>query len=188
MKHIAIVLTLLLLVFNAIAQDNWTSEEIINTESVSSPTFSPSGKMILWSKKEGVKKEDKFVSKLFLTRLDVQKEGKPLTVQLTQGETSERNAIFSKDGREIYFLSSRDKGKKLWKLSIYGGEPEEIYEFKNGISSVKWLDSTTVAFLSNEGKSLYDLNNEEVKDDTEIIEDSLHWNPTRVYAFDLKTK
>jgi predicted peptidase len=53
---------------------------------------------------------------------------------------------------------------------------------------MKWLDSTSLAFVSSEGKSLYDLNNEEVKDDTEVIEDSLHWNPKRVYAFDLKTK
>lgn len=188
MKHITTIFTFLFFVCNAVAQDKWTPEEIINTESVSSPVFSPDGNMILWSKREGQKKEDKFVNKLYLTRLNVQKDGKPLTVQLTQGVTSERNAIFSKDGLDIYFLSSRDKGKKLWKLSIYGGEPEEIHEFKNGISSMKWLDSNTLTFLSNEGKSLYDLNNEEVKDDTEIVEDSLHWNPTRVYAFDLKTK
>ena len=64
--------------------------------------------------------------------MKIQKEGKPLTIQLTFGKDSERNAIFSKDGENIYFLSSRDKGKKLWKLSIYGGEPEEIFEFKNG--------------------------------------------------------
>jgi dipeptidyl aminopeptidase/acylaminoacyl peptidase len=188
MKRTAAILTFLLLVFNVAAQDKWTPEEIINIESVSSPIFSPNGKMILWSKKEGLKKEDKFVDKLFLTRLDIQKDGKPLTIQLTQGKTSERNAIFSKNGQDIYFLSSRDKGKKLWKLSVYGGEPEEIQEFPNGISSIKWLNSTSLAFISSEGKSLYDLNSEEVKDDTEVVEDSLHWNPKRVYAFDLKTK
>lgn len=188
MKPIAILFSVLSLSFSAISQEKWTPEEIINTESVSSPVFSPDGKMLLWSKREGQKKEDKFVSKLYLTRLDVQKDGKPLTVQLTQGTTSERNAIFSKDGTAIYFLSSRDKGKKLWKLSIYGGEPEEIQEFKNGISSIKLLDSTTVVFTSNEGKTLYDINHEEANDDTEIVEDSSHWNATRVYAFDLKTK
>lgn len=188
MKFIVAILGLLFFVLNAFAQEKWTPEEIINTESVSAPVFSSDGNMVLWSKRIGLTKEDKFVSKLYLTRLHVQKDGKPLTVQLTQGKTSERNAVFSKDGLDIYFLSSRDEGKKLWKLSTYGGEPEEVHEFKNGISSMKWLDSTNIVFVSNEGKSLYDLNNEEVKDNTEIVEDSLHWNPQRVYGFNLKTK
>ena len=141
-------------------QDKWTPDDIIFTESVSSPVFSPDGQKVIWSKRIGLKKEDKFVNKLFLTHLDIVKNGKPLTVQLTQGKDSERNAIFSKDGESIYFLSSREKGKKLWKLSLFGGEPKEIFEFKNGISSIKWLDENHIAYLSNDGKTLYELNNE----------------------------
>ncbi len=169
-------------------QDKWTPDDIIFTESVSSPVFSPDGTKVIWSKKTGLKKEDKFVNKLYLTHLDKMKDGKPLTIQLTQGKDSERNAIFSKDGENIYFLSSRDKGKKLWKLSIFGGEPQEIFEFKNGISSIQWIDNNNLAYLSNDGKSLYELNNEKRKDNTKIIEDEEHWKPTRVYAFNFKTK
>ena len=169
-------------------QDKWTPDDIIFTESVSSPVLSPDGNKIVWSKKTGLKKEDKFVNKLFLTHLDILKDGKPLTVQLTYGKDSERNVIFSKDGESIYFLSSRDKGKKLWKLSMFGGEPQEIFEFKNGISSIQCIDETNLAFISNDGKTLYELNNEEKKDNTEIIEDEEHWKPNRVYAFNLKTK
>lgn len=169
-------------------QEKWTPEDIIFTQSVSNPVFSPDGQKVIWTKRIGLKKEDKFVSKLFLTHLDIMKDGNPLSVQLTQGKDSERNAIFSKDGESIYFLSSREKGKKLWKLSLFGGEPKEIFEFKSGINSIKWLDENNIAYLSNDGKTLYELNNEKKKDNTQIIEDAEHWKPTRVYAFNLKTK
>ena len=167
---------------------HWTPEEIINTQYVSSPSFSPDGKMLVWSKRKGLKQEDKFVQKLFLTRFDVEKEGKPLTIQLTHGNSSERNALFSLDGEYIYYLSSKDKGKKLWRLSIYGGESEEVHEFKNGISSLTWLDDQNLAFISNEGKTQYELVHEEKKDNTQVIEDVDHWKPYRLFAFHVKDK
>ncbi len=169
-------------------QDKWTPEDIIFSESVSNPVFSKDATKVLWSKRIGLKKEDKFVNKIFLTHLDIIKNGQALSVQLTHGTDSESSAIFSKDGESIYFLSSRDKGKKLWKLSLFGGEPEEVFEFKNGISSIDWIDENNLAYISNDGKTLYELNNEEKKDNTNIIEDEEHWKPTRVYAFNLKNK
>ncbi|MCI4669189.1 MAG: prolyl oligopeptidase family serine peptidase [Bacteroidia bacterium] len=181
----------LILILPAFGQDksnHWTPEEIINTQYVSSPSFSYDGKMLVWSKKTGLKKEDKFVQKLFLTRLDVMKSDKPLTVQLTYGNSSERSAVFSPDGDYIYYLSSKEKGNKLWRLSIYGGESEKVHEFKNGISSMKWLDKDNIAFISNEGKTQYELEKEEIKDNVQVIEDLEHWKPYRIYAFNLKDK
>ena len=171
-----------------LGQDKWTPEEIIHTKSVGAPTYSPDGTKILWSKRTGLKKDDRFVSKLYLTHLNVMRDGQPLTVQFTQGTSSDYNGIFSKDGDWVYFLSSRDKGKKLWRMSVYGGEPEKVHEFKNGISGMRWLGDDELAFTAREGKSLYDLTNEKNKDNTQIIEDSAHWNPTRVYAFHVKDK
>ena len=178
-------------VFSGFSQgdnDLWTPEEIINTQYVSSPSFSPNGQKLVWSKRVGKKKEDRFVQKLFLSHLDIEKEGKPLTVQLTYGTSSERNALFSLDGELIYYLSSKEDGKKLWRLSIYGGESEEVHEFKNGISSMKWIDTTTLVFISNEGKTQYELEKEKVKDNVQDIEDEEHWKPYRLYSFDVEEK
>ena len=115
----------------------WTPEDIVYTESMRSPIFSPDGNMVGWSKSKAVKKKDRFVAKLYLTRLGVKEDGKFLTTQLTQGDENDYSPVFSKDSKALYFLSSRDKGKKLWKLSLYGGEAEEIHEFDNGISSIQ---------------------------------------------------
>ncbi|MEC7784298.1 MAG: prolyl oligopeptidase family serine peptidase [Bacteroidota bacterium] len=164
----------------------WTPEDIVYTESMRSPVFSPDGTMVVWSKSKAVKKKDRFVADLYLTRLNIKEDDSFLTTQLTYGDDSDYSPIFSKDGKSLYFLSSRDKGKKLWKLSLYGGEAEEIHEFDNGISSIQLKDKNTLFFTAKNGKTLYDLEAEEKEDDVQIIEDSLHWQPSHIYAFDLK--
>ncbi|MGB5942337.1 MAG: prolyl oligopeptidase family serine peptidase [Leeuwenhoekiella sp.] len=165
----------------------WTPEDIIHTESLSSAAFSPDGSMVIWSKRKPIKKEDKFVSDLYLTRLNVTKDGKLHTTQLTSGKENNYNAVFSEDGETIYFRSSRDKGKKLWKLSIYGGEAQEVHEFENGISSIT-LRKGKIYFESKDGKTLYDAQAEEKKDDVIVVEDSLHWQPSHVYTFGISDK
>ncbi|MEO1030623.1 MAG: prolyl oligopeptidase family serine peptidase [Bacteroidota bacterium] len=166
----------------------WTPEDIINTEYMRSVSISPDNTMVVWTKRKAVKDKDRFVSDIYLTRLDLKKEEAYKTIQLTNGKDNDYSPIFSKDGEHIYFLSSREKGKKLWKLSIYGGEAKEVKEFKNGISNLQWKDDKTLLFQSNDGKTLYETNNEEKKDNVIVVEDSLHWKPNHVYAFSLKDK
>ncbi len=166
----------------------WTPKDIINTESMRSVSISPNNTMVVWLKRKPVKKKDAFVTDIYLTRLDIKKDGAYRTIQLTNGEDNDHSPLFSKNGEDIYFLSARDKGKKLWKLSIYGGEAQEVKEFKNGISGLKWKDDHTLLFQSNDGKTLYESQLEEKKDNVVIVEDSLHWKPNHVYAYDIKDK
>ncbi|WP_456462583.1 prolyl oligopeptidase family serine peptidase, partial [Lutibacter sp.] len=166
----------------------WTAEDIINTESMRSVSISPKGNMVVWTKKKAVKKKDKFVSDIYLTLLDIQEKGTFKTVQLTFSEENDFNPIFSKNGEYIYFLSSRNEGKKLWRMSIYGGEAKEVKEFKNGISNLQWQNENTLLFQSNEGPTLYEKKLKDIKDNVTVVEDSLHWKPSRVYAYNLKEK
>ena len=78
----------------------WTPEDIVNTEAMRSPVFSPDATMVVWSKREPVKKKDKFLSNLYLTRLNIKdKAGNYLTTRLTQGEENDYSPVFSKDGK-----------------------------------------------------------------------------------------
>jgi len=190
-RSILITTCILILSASLVAQkpkdpSRWTPEDIIFQERVSSPSFSPDNSAIVWTKRRPFKEKDKFISDLYLTRLDLEKDGMPRTIRLTSTDENDYSPLFSKDGENIYFLSSREKGKKLWKMSIYGGEPEEVHEFKNGISSIRWKDEKTLLFVSNDGKTLYE--EEKKKDNTIVVEDSVHWKISRIYAFDISSK
>lgn len=181
-----VVLFTSFLTITAQQQDQWTPENIINTEYIQSPVFSEDGNMVVWTKSEGNTEKDKFVQNLYLTRLNLLKDNLPLTVALTKNEDNDSNPVFSENGETIYFLSSRDEGKKLWSISIYGGEAQEVHEFKNGISNLKRLDKNNLIFVSKEGKSLYEQETE--KDNTIVIEDEEHWKVDRVYSFNISEK
>lgn len=169
-------------------EDRWTPEDIINTERMQEVLISPNNQMVVWTKEKSVKDKDKFVSDIYLTRLDVQKDAKYLTIPMTNGEEDDHSPTFSQDSETLYFLSSRDEGKKLWSMSIYGGEAKEVHEFENGISNLQWLNDSTLAFTSNDGKTLHEQKLEEKKDNTVIVEDTVHWTTEKVYAFNLKDK
>jgi len=195
MKTNSLFITLILALFvnfslqsQEIDKTRWTPEDIIHTESMRSVSISPDGKMVVWTKNKAVKAKDKFVSDIYLTRLDVLEKNEFKTIQLTHSNESDHSPIFSKDGEYIYFLSSREKGKKLWKLSIYGGEAKEVKEFKNGISRLQWQNNNTLLFQSNEGQTLHEKKLKDLKDNVIVVEDSLHWKPSRVYAYNLKDK
>ena len=194
-KHFTALLVLCFLSFSLIAQSNkkddptkWTPEDIINRESIGSVSFSPNNNMVVWIKSKPVKDKDRFVSNIYLTRLDLKKDDAFKTIQLTHGDESDSSPIFSKDGEHIYFLSSRDKGNKLWSLSIYGGEAKEVKAFKNGISRLSWQNENTLLFQSHDGKTLYEQELEKKKDNVIVVEDSMHWRPNHVYAFNIKDK
>ena len=166
----------------------WTPKDIINTEYMQSVVISPDNQLVAWTKRKGVKEKDKFVSDIYLTRLDTEKDGSFRTFQLTNQDENDYAPFFSPDSETLYFLSSRDKGKKLWAMSLYGGEPKEVHEFANGISNPQWLNDSTFAFVSNDGKTLRDEELKKKKDNTVVVEDSVHWTKNRIYAFDVKKK
>ncbi|MDX1628816.1 MAG: peptidase S9, partial [Fulvivirga sp.] len=183
---ITLVFYLCLIAITVFSQDKWTPKEIINTKYVSSIEFSTDGNMISWTQRRGVEEKDKFVNDIHLARLELIKNNKPRAFQLTRADENDYNQLFSQDNEYLYFLSSRDEGKKLWRLNLYGGEPESVHEFENGISQLTWLNDNKLLFLASEGKTLYEIKNE--KDNTEVVEDTAHWKPRRIYAFDVEEK
>lgn len=194
MKPIAILFSLLissatfLLAQDSDDKNKWTPEDIINTEYVRSVQIAPNNNMVVWTKRKGLKKEDKFVSDIYLTRLDLKKDDQFRNLAMTNGKDNDFAPFFSKNSETIYFRSSRDKGKKLWSLSIFGGEAKEVHEFKNGISNTQWLNDSTMTFVSNEGKTLYEQELEKKKDNVVVVEDEEHWKISHIYSFSTKDK
>lgn len=182
----------LLLLINVIAttaqSEKWTVEDVINQERASGLEFSPDGESIVWIKSKPNKEKDRDEGDLYLTRLDIQDDENYKTIQLTRGDESDYSPLFSEDAETIYFLSSREEGKKLWAMSVYGGEPYEVHTFETGISDIQWLNEEELAFESNEGKTLYEQKLEEEKDNTVVVEDTAHYKPSRIYSFNLEEK
>ena len=180
-------------------ENYWSPADIVRQESASQFTFSPDGSMVAWVKSRNSTENDRNVTDLYLTRLDrkdpasgssrVDGARSPyLTVRLTRSEDSDRNPFFSRDGNLLYFLSSRDGGKKLWAMNLHGGEPYEVHEFDEGIRNVQILDDGTILFVSQEGDLLIEAQRKERKDNVQVIEDTVTFKPARLFSFDPEAK
>jgi dipeptidyl aminopeptidase/acylaminoacyl peptidase len=167
----------------------WTVDDVVNQESLSDAVFSDDNNLVAWVKRRPAPNKDSFASDIYLSRLNSKdKEGNFKTVQLTRGDESESNPVFSADGETIYFLSSKAKGKNLWALSLLGGEAYVVDSFDVSISQLKRLDATTLIFKAEEGKTLYESEIEKKKDNVQVIEDSVHVKPSRLFTFDIEKK
>ena len=167
----------------------WTVDDVVNQKSLSDAIFSDDNDLVAWVKRRPAPDKDSFVSDIYLTRLNSKdKDGNFKTVQLTRGDDSESNPVFSTDGETIYFLSSKAKGKNLWAMSLLGGEAYVVDSFDVSISQLKRLDAKTLIFKAEEGKTLYETEIEKKKDNVQVIEDSLHVKPSRLFTFDTDKK
>lgn len=203
---------------SATSSRHWTPDDIVNQESASQFVLSPDGKSVAWVKSRNSTEKDRKVTDLYLTRLDRSQSGSSrssgrnparnqsrspgsnqsssaesdhdafLTIRLTRSEESDRNPFFSKDGGILYFLSTRDEGKKLWALNLNGGEPYEVHTFDEGIRNIQQLDDGRIVFVSQEGDLLIESQRKERKDNTLVIEDTLTFKPSRLFVFDPEKK
>lgn len=70
--------------------------------------------------------------------------------QFTFGEKGESSPIFSPDGRQIAFISSRDGDENLYVIPASGGEARQLTSISTGVSDPLWSpDGRWIAFSSD---------------------------------------
>ncbi len=102
----------------------FTVHDLLAMDRISDPKASPDGKWIAFV----VRVTDLEANK---GRTDIWKigtDGKGLR-RLTTNPASDTNPNWSKDGKTLYFLSTRSGSQQVWKISIEGGEASPVTTF-----------------------------------------------------------
>src|SRR5271156_2795278 len=172
-------------------KNRWTAEDIVYQEDGGQFRISPDGRFALWVKGTADKEKDLRVSNLFLSNLNDGKE-----VQLTRGADEVSHPRWSPSGDTIAFLSTHALPKpkpdlaptQLWLMNAAGGEPWAVTDFERGIQQFEWVDNDTVIFSAEEDPTLYERQTKEHKDDSNVVDDTAHSAPVRLYKFSVKDK
>ena len=113
-----------------IVADHMTPELLQELGKVSDMQVSPDGKKVLYGVGYTSVKEDKTNRELFVLDL-TQENAEP--VQITHSPKSEQNAVWSKDGKTIYFLSSESGKMQMWQMSADGSGRKQISDLDKDI-------------------------------------------------------
>jgi dipeptidyl aminopeptidase/acylaminoacyl peptidase len=169
----------------------WTAEDIINTETVQQFRISPDGKRLAWVKSESDKEKDARVSNIYLSSMTENRE-----IQLTRGANTNSSLAWSPDGEWIAFLSTKARPEakpdsaheQVWLINSHGGEPYPLTDFIRAPHQLDWIDKDTIIFSAQEDPSAYEQAQKKRKDDSEVVDDSDHEPPVRLFKMSVKDK
>ncbi|WP_408010570.1 prolyl oligopeptidase family serine peptidase [Pseudalkalibacillus sp. A8] len=107
-------------------------DDLYNLKFVSDPQLSPDGNRLAYVVKE-INDQKKYQSNLYL--LDI---GTNKAVRWTRSNSMDTFPRWSPDGMSLLFLSNRSGKNQVWLISTEGGEPEQLTDEENGVSSPSW--------------------------------------------------
>jgi len=173
-------------------KEPWKPEDVIYAESAAPQTrISPDAKWLVWVESTGDKDKDARVSNLILSSLTEDKE-----IPLTRGSDNNGQPQWAPDGQLIAFTSNRARfGAKpetatvqIWLINAHGGEPWVLTELARPPRRIDWIDKDTIVFSAQEDPALYEQELKRKKDDSEVVDDSEHEPPVRLYKISVKDK
>lgn len=153
---------------------NFEVEDLYKIKTISNLNISPNGKLFSFSLTEYNLKEGKKSTALWISDI----EGKKM-FKLTSGEKNDTENAFSPDSKNLVFLSDRDGEDGIYLISLEGGEAKKIFDFKLGISSLKFFPSgKDIFFVSSVFPECED------KKCNEDLEKSLREGPLKAHLAD----
>ena len=98
-----------------------TVNDLIAMDRLSEPAPSPDGAQVVFTQSVLDAAANRRRTDLWVVRTD----GTGLR-QLTTHPASDTSAVWTRDGRRVFFLSSRSGSSQVWRVAVDGGEPEQV--------------------------------------------------------------
>lgn len=111
-----------------------TQDDLFNAKYVCDAVISPDGSTAVYALSEATGSGDKERQRLSIWSVPVA-GGKPK--RLTRGKGSSYSPRLSKNGKTLFFLSSRDGAAQIYAMPIDGGEAEAVTSLKQGVSAFR---------------------------------------------------
>ncbi len=137
------LLPLLILAVPAFAAEKraFQIEDLYRLKGVQHLALSPDGSRLAFE----VSSQDLKASKRD-TQLWVLETATGAAKQLTFSGKADTAPVWSKDGKTLYFLSTREGGNQLWALDASGGEARKVTDFEPGVGAPKLRPGGGVVF------------------------------------------
>ena len=111
-----------------------TFDDYIALKAVSDPQLSPDGKWVAHTVSTPSLQDNRNVARVWIAEVATGRSR-----QLTGGPGSDRQPRWSRDGKTVAFISTREGGAQVWLLPIAGGDARKVSSLADGASDPIWL-------------------------------------------------
>ncbi|WP_277477773.1 S9 family peptidase [Catalinimonas alkaloidigena] len=126
------------------------TSDVLKIKTASQIRVSPYGNRavyIVTSMTEDEEQDYKYLHHLWLANLE---NDNPSVQQLTYGDHSDSQPVWSPDGNKIAFVRKHEDQSQIWILPLTGGEAYVLTHTENGASNPQWSpDGTKILFTSS---------------------------------------
>ncbi|QSX78334.1 S9 family peptidase [Agrilutibacter solisilvae] len=130
---------------DAAAARGFQARDLATLDRVSSPVLSPDGRRLVFAKRVVDFDANKSSTSLWMEDLFARDAAPPK--RLTPEGWNVNSPEFSKDGKSVYFLSSKSGTQQLYTIPASGGEPRRLTDFAGDVGSYRFSpDGTRLAF------------------------------------------
>ena len=129
----------------------WTPELTSTIKRLLAVVPSPDGSKVAFVVSEAVMDGEKSE---WLSQIHIANADGSDSRQFTRADKSATNPRWSRDGKWIGFISSRDGHANVWRIGLAGGEAEQLTKEKGEISAFEWSpEGNSLAFVMADPKS-----------------------------------
>ena len=148
-----------------------SGEDLFRLRIPTSVSINPAESTVAYTVERMDKKENKYFSNIFMCDLATGEKR-----QFTHGNQNDKAAIWSHDGRQIAFISTRDKKTGIYLMPSSGGAEKQIVELDGAISDLQWTpDGKSLLFSLRYNDSHY------IKDEKKKKEPPVYRHVTRIF-------
>jgi dipeptidyl aminopeptidase/acylaminoacyl peptidase len=122
----------------------FTIEDLYKVKSVGAPVLSPDGNKIAFTLSQSTLAEGKSLTQIWIMNADGTNQ-----IQLTSGKKSASDPVWSKDGQNLYYVSSENGSPQLYLYAFAEKSSRQITNFSMGVNApVLSPDNKLIAFSS----------------------------------------
>jgi len=112
----------------------FTADDLVRLRRVSDPQVSPDGRWVAFTLRETDIEANRGRTDLWLLELRGQDA---IPRRLTQNPAADSNPRWSPDSRSLFFLSTRSGSSQVWRLSLEGGEAQQVTDYPLDVGTLK---------------------------------------------------
>jgi dipeptidyl aminopeptidase/acylaminoacyl peptidase len=128
------LLTLAMPIAPAAALAPFTIEDLVRVQRVEQPSVSPDGRFVAFIDRETQLEANRRQAHVWLLDLS---DPHRIPRQLTGATTNDFDPHWSDDNRTLYFLSTRSGSTQVWRISLQGGEAQQVTHLPLDVTSLK---------------------------------------------------